>query len=101
MRGAEGTRRTLFERVAARGQIAAEIPSHAASMIQRRPLDAPARRIDRGLQVLPEREQARPTWTWPCGCITPPITPNATNGLPSFVAKAGMIVCNGRFAEPT
>ena len=36
------------------------------------------------------------TCAWPCGCMSPPITPNDRNGLPSLVTIAGMIVWNGR-----
>ena len=36
------------------------------------------------------------TWTWPCGCIPPPITPKASHGLPSCVAKPGISVWKGR-----
>ncbi len=36
------------------------------------------------------------TCAWPCGCMSPPITPNASHGSPSFTAKPGMMVWNGR-----
>ena len=35
-------------------------------------------------------------WVWPCGCMLPPITPNASQGSPPLVAKPGMMVWNGR-----
>ena len=35
------------------------------------------------------------TCTCPCGCMSPPITPNDSHGLPSLVTIAGMIVWNG------
>ena len=35
-------------------------------------------------------------WVWPCGCMLPPITPNASQGSPPRVAKPGMMVWNGR-----
>ncbi|KAJ0158194.1 hypothetical protein CTA2_12119 [Colletotrichum tanaceti] len=39
----------------------------------------------------------RSTWTWPCGCMKPPMTPKALCSDPSawFVAMAGMMVWYG------
>ena len=32
------------------------------------------------------------TWTWPWGCMSPPITPNESQGLPSRNTIAGIMV---------
>ena len=36
------------------------------------------------------------TCAWPCGCMSPPISPKAISGCPSLVTNAGMMVWNGR-----
>ena len=49
---------------------------------------------------MPKSMRLSSTWTWPWGCIEPPMTPKDSQGLPSLVTNAGMMVWKGRLFGP-
>ena len=50
---------------------------------------------------MPNSMRFSSTCTCPCGCMSPPITPNDSQGRPSFITIAGTSVWNGRFPGAT
>ena len=47
-------------------------------------------------RFIPKSIMFTSTWTCPCGCMSPPITPKLISGWPSRVMNAGMMVWKGR-----
>ncbi len=48
-------------------------------------------------RFMPKSTRFTTICAWPCGCMSPPIRPNASTGTPAWVMNAGMMVWNGRF----
>ena len=49
---------------------------------------------------MPKSTKLATTCACACAWLSPPITPNDTHGLPSFMIIAGTSVCSGRLCGP-